>query len=145
MLIQAATQYGVMVPNEPGELAKVASTLAEIGINLDGITSVTVGASVHVKFLGEPAHDITPALRAAGYSVCVTPVLRLWAQAVPDFVHRVAQELAHAGISVTSFYGHTAKDGANYVLAVDKPREAAAALSRIHDLTAVDRRETAAR
>jgi hypothetical protein len=145
VLIQASTQYSVMVPNEPGELARITSALLDAGVSLDGIASVNVGASVHVKFIGEPAHDIAPSLRAAGFSVCATPVLRLWARPEPDFINRVAHELARHGVSVTSFYGHTAKDGANYVLAVDKPREAATALTRLYEAASVERFETAAR
>jgi hypothetical protein len=143
VLIQASTQYSVMVPNKPGELARITSALLEAGINLDGIASIDVGSSTCVKFIAEPAQDVTPALRAAGYAVCAAPVLRLWAQPMPDFINRVALELARGGIAVTSFYGHCAKDGANYVLAVDKPREAAAALARIYesDGAPVERRE----
>ena len=128
MPVKTTTQYSVMVPNEPSQLARVTQILADAGINIGGIMATSVGSALWLRFLAKGHDELKRRLENKGLEVHESRVLRIDADPEHDLLDRVTATLAARGINLLSCYGHTAHGRSSWVLAVDRPEEAAAAL-----------------
>ena len=122
------TQFSVMVPNEPGQLEKATAALAKGGVNLSGVTSINLGRSACLKFLGEPAETLARELAAAGLKTCESLVFELQVSESASELNRLFCLIAENGINILSCYGNSAGGAMRLIVAVDRPEAAAALL-----------------
>jgi hypothetical protein len=120
--IKTQTELSVVVPNEPGQLARLTGTLSAAGVNLAGLLTVHAGATARVKFVPEgDAAAARRGLEEAGYRPTETPVFALEGREGSDLAHRVVSALAAAGINIVSCYSQDAGGVTRFILAVDRP------------------------
>ncbi len=128
---QTVTQYSVVVPNEPGELARVTHLLTEEGVNLEGVISVNVGDTSNVQFVAGRSDGLRRRLEDAGLRVLENQVFHIQLRREPEELNRLATALCDDGINILSLYGNLDGELVKLVLAVDRPERAAAVLSRL--------------
>ena len=130
--IKTQTELSVVVPNEPGQLARLTGTLGAAGVNLAGLLTVHAGATARVKFVPEgDAEAARLGLVEAGYRPTASPVFSLEGPEGSDLAHRVVSELAAAGVNIISCYSQEAAGSTRFILAVDRPDLAAEVLGSL--------------
>jgi hypothetical protein len=120
----------VDLPNRPGELARVADTIATRQINVEAfcLSSGTTGAAA---FLTYDEQGVRSALDAGGFTYREVPFLTISLEDKPGQVAWAAKRLGDAGVNIELFapveYGtdHTA----TIAIGVDKVDAARRALS----------------
>lgn len=102
-------QLSIFLENKPGVLARLCSSFAEQGINIEGMSvSDTVDHAVVRLITNDPA-KAAAALEAAGVLVVETDVLALNLPDRPGELARVARQLAKAKVNIEYAYGTTEK------------------------------------
>ena len=119
------TQYSVMVPNEPGQLARLTDALSRAGVNLAGVLSVNHGAMACLKFLSEQSTRLRKQLESEGYRVSENEVFALELADGTEAFNHLASELASHRINILSCYGQLDERPARLILSVDQPEKAA--------------------
>jgi hypothetical protein len=120
----------VDVPNRPGELARVADTIATRQINVEafGLSYGTTGAAA---FLTYDEQGVRGALDAAGFTYREVPFLTILLEDKPGQVAWAAKRLGDAGVNIELFapvdYGTDHK--ATIAIGVDNVDGARRALS----------------
>lgn len=127
---QTLTQYGVIVSNEPGELARVTHLLSEEGVNLEGVLSVNAGDTSSVQFVTARSTNLRRRLEQAGLQVQEQEVFHVQLRRRTAELNRLASALSAEGVNILSLYGNLEGERVKVVLAVDRPQKAAAVLSR---------------
>ena len=97
-----AIQFDVVIPDRPGELGKLASTLADRGVNIDAISCATGAGKAYAILLIQEAHRTRDALRAAGYTFLERSVLTVQLEDKPGTLGELAKRLGAAGVNITS-------------------------------------------
>ena len=116
----------VLLPDEPGTLARFGRALGGAGVSLEGGGVFTVDGCGHAHFLVEEGERARQAAEAAGLRVRdVREVLvRKLDQERPGELGRIAEALGEAGVNILTQYS----DHANrLILVVDDPDKGAAA------------------
>jgi hypothetical protein len=116
--------------NRPGELARVADTIAKRGINVEAFC-VGYGNKGAAAFLASDEKGVRSALDSEGFTYHETPVLTIWLEDKPGQLAWAAKRLGDAGVNIELFapveYGAGHK--ATIAIGVDKIDEAQRALS----------------
>jgi hypothetical protein len=120
----------VEAANRPGELARVADSIARRGINVEAFC-LGYGNKGAAAFLAYDEKGVRTALDSEGFTYHETPVLTIWLEDKPGQVAWAAKRLGDAGVNIELFapveYGSGHK--ATIVIGVDKIDEAQRALS----------------
>ena len=119
----------VLLPHQPGALARFGRALGSAGVSLEGGGVFLVGDMGHAHFLVEDGERARAAAEAEGLEVvAVREVLvRRLDQERPGELGRIAAALGEAGINILTQYS----DHANrLILVVDEPKRAAAVTSQ---------------
>ena len=114
----------VLLPHEPGALARFGRALGGAGVSLEGGGVFVVGGQGHAHFLVEDGPRAREAAEAEGFEVvAVAEVLeRRLDQERPGELGRIAAALGDAGVNILTQYS----DHANrLILVVDDPDIAA--------------------
>jgi hypothetical protein len=128
---RTVTQFSVVVPNEPGELAKVTYLLSQEEVNIEGVLSVNVGDTASIQFVADGGSAVRRRLEAAGLAVLENQVFHIQLPNKPEHLNELARELAADGINILSLYGNVEGDLVKLVLAVDQPESAARVMARL--------------
>lgn len=129
--VRTETELSVVVPNEPGQLARLTGALRAAGVNVAGVMMVHAGATARVSFLVDgSAHQARAGLESAGCRVAETRVFALDGPPDSELAPRVVCELAAAGINILSCYSQEQPGGVRFVVAVDRPDEAEALIAK---------------
>ena len=81
------TQFTVILPDRPGELAALTALLARAGVRVEGLIAFKLGDSSLVRLLTAPhPTPFTGKLEANGWTVVEGPALTLPAQSDPGFL-----------------------------------------------------------
>ncbi len=100
-----ATDLTIMLEDRPGELAKAGKVLGDAGVNIDGLSGVTVAGKGEVHFLVEDAAAAREALQGAGIQVkAENAVLILDVEDKPGTLGEVAGKLGDAGVNLNLAY-----------------------------------------
>jgi hypothetical protein len=116
----------VLLPHQPGALARFGQALGAAGVSLEGGGVFVVGDAGHAHFLVEDGKRARQAVEAEGFEVvAVREVLvRRLNQERPGELGRIAAALGEAGVNILAQYS----DHANQlILVVDDPKKAVAA------------------
>jgi hypothetical protein len=120
----------VEAANRPGELARVADSVATRGVNVEAFC-LTYGDKGATAFFSRDEKGIRGALDADGYAYREIPLVTVWLEDKPGQVAWAAKRLGDAGVNIELFapvdYGTDRK--ATIAIGVDKVEEAQRALS----------------
>ena len=110
--------------NKPGELARIASAIAQRGINLY-VFSLGLGSRGGSAFLATDEAGVKNALTGAGIEYREIPVLAISLEDQPGTAAATAQKLADAGVNIELFAPVQSSGGkVTIVLGVDKIEDA---------------------
>jgi hypothetical protein len=102
-----AVDLSILVPDEPGGLAKVARALGAAGVNIEGIAGLGGGGTGHIHLLVEDAAGASAALGAAGFTVDArreAVVLDVSADDRAGKLGELAGAVADAGVNLAACY-----------------------------------------
>src|SRR2546428_10414721 len=97
-----AIEFDVVLPDRPGELGRLASTLAEKGVNIDAIAAHTAFGKGYVAVLPAEPQRARDALRNAGFTFTEKTVLTVQLEDRPGTLAELAKRLGAAGGGITS-------------------------------------------
>lgn len=130
--VRMETEFSVVVPNEPGQLARLTGALRSAGVDLSGILCVHDGGTARVRFtVRGSCEQARRWLERSGYHAAESPVFALEEAAGSDLAHRVASALGCSGINILSCRSQDAGGVLRLVLSVDRPDEARQVLAEL--------------
>jgi len=96
----------VLLPHEPGMLARFGEALGSAGVSLEGGGVFVLGGAGHAHFLVADGERARVAAQEAGLAVCgVREVLiRRLDQEKPGELGRIAGALGEAGVNIVTMY-----------------------------------------
>jgi hypothetical protein len=95
----------VVLPDQPGTLAMMGETLAEAGVNIDGVSGVAVWELGWIHILVKDAARARRALQAAGFEVREErDVLVVPVDDHPGALGALSRKFADAGVNVELTY-----------------------------------------
>lgn len=96
----------VILPHEPGMLARFGEALGSAGVSLEGGGVFVMGAAGHAHFLVADGERARVAAMEAGLEICdVRAVLvRKLDQEKPGELGRIAGALGEAGVNIVTMY-----------------------------------------
>jgi hypothetical protein len=122
--------FVVETANRPGELGRVAETIATREINVEAFC-LSYGSKGATAFLASDETGIRSALDAGSFTYHEVPLLTIWLEDKPGQVAWAAKRLGEAGVNIELFapveYGTDHK--ATVAIGVDKIEDARRVLS----------------
>ena len=106
-----AIEFDVVLPDRPGELGRLASTLAEKGVNIDAIAAHTAFGKGYVAVLPAEPGRARDALKGAGLTFTEKTVLTVQLEDRPGTLAELAKKLGTAGVNITSLVPIGARGG----------------------------------
>lgn len=95
----------VLAKNEVGVLSKVASALADRGINMTALSAQAAGGVALMNFTVDEHLRACDLLRKKKFSVEENPVLILEVEDKPGVLRQITRKLAAARIDILNIYG----------------------------------------
>jgi hypothetical protein len=92
----------VELPNKPGELARLAETISQKGINITTIAGTTTGESGAITLMTNDEAGTRAALTAAGLASREIEAVPVTLEDRPGTLAAIARQLATAGINIES-------------------------------------------
>lgn len=121
-----AKDFTIMLPNHPGILANLSTTLGKAGINIEGISGTQYQDKVVLHMLFEQPDKAQALLYKHKFTILSTrDVLVMDIKDDPGELGKISQKLANAEVNIDFVYLATSN---RLVLGVDDPEKAAAAL-----------------
>ena len=121
-----AKDFTIMLPNRPGILANLSTTLGKAGINIEGISGTQYQDKVVLHMLFEQADKAQTLLYKHKFTVLSTrDVVIVDIKDKPGDLGKISQKLANAEVNIDFVYIATNN---RLVLGVDDPENAAVAL-----------------
>lgn len=105
------TQLSLALENKPGQVAKVAATLARAKVNIEAISVVDSAEVGVVRLITSSNAKARVALKKAGLNVVQTPVIITKLPNEPGALAAAARKLAAAKVNVEYIYGSAARKG----------------------------------
>ena len=105
------TQLSLALENKPGQVAKVAATLARAKVNIEAISVVDSAEVGVVRLITSSNAKARAALKKAGLNVVQTPVIITKLPNEPGALAAAARKLAAAKVNVEYIYGSAARKG----------------------------------
>ena len=97
-------QLTVLVPNQPGQLAKISEVLAARGINIEDFDVESHGADGLISLTVDKYDAALRALRDAGFRAVTQDTLLIRLEDKPGALAAVAVRLKDAGIDLRSMH-----------------------------------------
>ena len=105
------TQLSLALENKPGQVAKVAATLARAKVNIEAISVVDSAEVGVVRLVTSSNAKARAALKKAGLNAIQTPVIIAKLPNEPGALAQAARKLAAAKVNVEYIYGSAARKG----------------------------------
>jgi hypothetical protein len=125
----------IEVQNRPGELARIAETVAEKGINITGVTGATVGSQGAVTIITNDEAGTRSALQGIDCTFREIELVSASIENRPGTLAAATRRLADAGVNIETLLA-TGADGGKVQLAIGVS-DPAAARSALGELAAV--------
>lgn len=123
-------EFSVTLANRPGQLAALARTLADAGVNIDTLAALAADGESLVRFMVDDAEAARRALGAAGVRYDERPVLDTFLPNRPGSLAAMTEQLASAGVNIDSIYLlHSSAEGLHFAVTVDDTDTAGSALA----------------
>jgi hypothetical protein len=97
-------QLTVLVPNQPGQLAKIAEVLAAQSVNIEDFDVESHGADGLISLTVDKYDEAMRALRDAGYRTVTQDTLLIRLEDRPGALAAVAARLKEAGLDLRSMH-----------------------------------------
>jgi hypothetical protein len=97
-------QLTVLVPNQPGQLAKIAEILAGQAVNIEDFDVESHGADGLISLTVDKYDEALRALSAAGYRAVTQDTLLIRLEDRPGALATVAARLKEAGLDLRSMH-----------------------------------------
>jgi hypothetical protein len=121
-----AKDFTIMLPNRPGILANLSTTLGKAGINIEGISGTQYQDKVVVHMLFDDPDKAQALLYKNKFTIISTrDVIVMELKDKPGELGKISQKMANAEVNIDFVYLAT---GTRLVLGVDDPEKAAEAL-----------------
>lgn len=104
-------QLSLALENKPGQVAKVAATLARAKVNIEAISVVDSAEVGIVRLVTSSNAKARAALKKAGLNAVQTPVIIAKLPNEPGALAKAARKLAAAKVNVEYIYGSAARKG----------------------------------
>lgn len=104
-------QLSLALENKPGQVAKVAATLARAKVNIEAISVVDSAEVGIVRLVTSSNAKARAALKQAGLNAVQTPVIIAKLPNEPGALAKAARKLAAAKVNVEYIYGSAARKG----------------------------------
>jgi len=95
----------VRLENRPGALAEAARTVAQAGVNIEGVEAEVLGQYGFFRFYTKDETKAEEALKKAGYIVTVTEILEVTLADRPGELARVFEILFQGNVNGESCFG----------------------------------------
>ncbi len=105
------TQLSLALENKPGQVAKVAATLARAKVNIEAISVVDSAEVGVIRLVTSSNAKARAALKKAGLNAIQTPVIIAKLPNEPGALAQAARKLAAAKVNVEYIYGSAARKG----------------------------------
>ena len=123
---QMAQDFTVMLPNRPGILANISTTMGKAGINIEGISGTQYQDKVVLHLLFDKDEEAQALLYKNKITIMsVREVLVVDIIDKPGELGKIAQKMANAEVNIDFVY---LASGNRLVLGVDDPEKAIVAL-----------------
>lgn len=99
-----ATEFSVILRNEPGALARLGGAIGESGVNIEAIAGSSREGTSRVQFVCNAPDRAGASLKAAGISYTTREVIVVSVLDAPGVLGDVALVMAKAGINIDSIY-----------------------------------------
>jgi hypothetical protein len=99
-----ATAFRVLLPNRPGEIAELARSLTEAGVNIETGAAVANGRDAYFEFQADKVDRTIEVLRERKAPFQRVPVLLAWLPNRPGELAKALIPLSEAGINIDAFY-----------------------------------------
>jgi len=118
-------EFCITIGNRPGELARVAESLARHGVNIKAVAATASGAQVTLHLIGHDIEATRASLEAMRAQYTEQEIISLLLEDKAGEIARVANTLSSAGINLDAIYltGKT-DDLIELALAVDDVKRA---------------------
>jgi hypothetical protein len=97
-----AIQFDVVLPDRPGELGRLTTTLAEKGVNIDAIAAHTAFGKGYVALLPAEPGRARDALKGAALTFTEKTVLTVQLEDRPGSLADLTKRLGASGVNITS-------------------------------------------
>ncbi len=105
MKVDVRTQLSVVVPNQPGEVARVIKSLSDNNINIGSIMFVDTTAQGVVRFVVERAAEAKKVLEDAGFFVAAAEVAVVEVPNEIGSLYEITRALGEGGVNIDYAYG----------------------------------------
>jgi hypothetical protein len=103
-------QLSIVLPNQPGEVAKVCQILTENKVNMEGVMFVDTTLQGVVRFLVEEPVRAKRIFEDAGYFVATSEVLEVELTNEVGCLEKFSRTLGEAGVNIDYAYGNIRPD-----------------------------------
>jgi len=118
-------EFKIFVKHKPGELARVAETLAGRAVNIKAIASESIGEEALLRVVTNDVNTTTKALNESGTKYAQNDILTVSLIDRPGELAKVAKKLGKAKINIESIYILGQKEGkTELALVVDDMKKA---------------------
>ncbi|MGB9690674.1 MAG: ACT domain-containing protein [Candidatus Sumerlaeaceae bacterium] len=100
----SVTELALQIRNQPGQLVQVTTILAEVQINIRGITASSAGKTGWVRLVVDKPKQAQEALEDCGYQVEVGAAVAVLLQDEPGALDRALHILAENKINLDYIY-----------------------------------------
>ncbi len=114
--MEVLKQLAVFVANRPGTLARIASMLAEHGVNVQGLSVADAADHAVLRFVVDLPAQAMVVLSEAGLLVLETDIIALHLSNRPGEMSEVGNRLSQAGVNIEYAYGGMASGDASGIL-----------------------------
>ena len=121
-----AQDFTIMLPNRPGVLASLSTTLGKAGINIEGVSGTQYQDKVVLHVLFDKSEEAQALLYKNKITIMsIREVLVIDIKNTPGELGKIAQKIANAEVNIDFFYLAT---GNRIVFGVDDPEKAISVL-----------------
>ncbi|HEX2439235.1 MAG TPA: ACT domain-containing protein [Methylomirabilota bacterium] len=99
-----ATEFSVILEDEPGTLARLCGALGDAGINIEAIAGSSRGGTSRVQFVCDAVQRATEILATAGIPCTTREVLVVRVLDKPGMLGDVALVMSKAEVNIDSVY-----------------------------------------